>query len=737
LSIKLSMAFVDVDEEDIKAFLIESYENLELIEHSILNLEQASIDQEILNQIYRALHSIKGNCGFLPFPKLEAIAHAGESLLGALRDGETVITQKITTILLQTVDGIRQLLGTIEATSNEGEADFSTLIQTLNEKSFTSRDLANKYLEQNLEQNLTVKQNGAFHADQTNSAINSVITESTIRVDIGLLDRVMNLVGELVLTRNQVIQLSTALQNSTLTKTCQRLDLVTSELQTGIIKTRMQPINTIWRNFPRLVRDLAIACDKQVHLELEGADTELDRSILEAIKDPLTHLLRNCIDHGIESPAIRSHQGKSPQGYLCLRAFYESGKVNLEISDDGSGIDPEALKQRAQQLQLINAAQAESMSESEALNLMFMPGFSTAEKITNLSGRGMGMDVVRRNLEAINGTIDLQSQLGQGTTFRLKIPLTLAIIPALLVSSGGERFAIAQANLQELVRLEGTETIERSIETLYNVPVYQLRGQILPIVYLNQVLQLRDLTTKTETLNIVVIMADDRRFGLVVDGIEDTQEIVVKPLGKQLKALTMFAGATILGDGKIALILDASGLAQQADVKAALQQSKIAEVSTVDNSAEEQQLILLVEGPDKTRMGIPLNYAARLEKIPVTAIEQLGQKYLVQYRDRILSLIDLHQIFAGRQRQLTQQNDQEELSVVAIDVDADYSVGLIVDNILDIVEDALTIKRNASRPGVKYYATVQGLVTEILDIEAIVQESNFQQTNPYKQAIAS
>jgi two-component system, chemotaxis family, sensor kinase CheA len=729
------MASVDVDEEDIKAFLIESHENLNLIEHNILDLERTSIDREILNQIYRALHSIKGNCGFLPFPKLEAIAHAGEGLLGALRDGQIEITQEIATILLQTVDGIRQLLATIEATSEEGEADFSTLIETLNEKLFTRGDIPDEYLEQNLK----VKQDEVFHPDsQTNSAINSAVTESTIRVDISLLERVMNLVGELVLTRNQVIQLSGALQDSTLTKTCQRLDLITSELQAGIIKTRMQPINVIWRNFPRMVRDLAIAKDKQVHLELEGADTELDRSILEAIKYPLTHLLRNCIDHGIESAAVRSDRGKSPQGYLCLRAFYESGKVNLEISDDGSGIDPEALKQRAQQLQLINAAQAESMSETEAMNLIFMPGFSTAEKITNLSGRGMGMDVVRRNLEAINGTVDLQSQPGQGTTFRLKIPLTLAIIPALLISSGGERFAIAQASLQELVRVEGTEKIKCSIETLYNVPVYRLRGQILPLVYLNQVLQLPDLTTNAETLNIVVVAADDRRFGLVVDRIEDNQEIVVKPLGKQLKALTVFAGATILGDGKIALILDASGLAQQADVKAALQQTKIAEASTAENLAEEQQLILIVEGPDKTRMGIPLNYAARLEKITLTAIEQLGEQYLVQYRDRILSLIDLHRIFAGRQRQLTQLNDgQETLWVVVINVDNDYSIGLVVDQILDIVEDPLTIKRTASRPGVKYYATVQGLVTEILDIDAIVQQSNFQQINPYGQVIAS
>jgi two-component system, chemotaxis family, sensor kinase CheA len=538
----------------------------------------------------------------------------------------------------------------------------------------------------------------------------------------------MNLMGELVLVRNQVIQHSTELNNDSLTTTCQRLHLITSDLQEGIMKTRMQPIGNLWRNFPRMVRDLAISCGKQVNLELDGADTELDRSILEAIKDPLTHLIRNCIDHGIETPEIRSKLGKPTTGRLRLRAFHESGKVNLEISDDGKGIDIKKLKQRAQQLGAIDSDRLETMSEHEAIELMFLPGFSTKEEVTRLSGRGVGLDVVRQNLEAINGTIDVKSQIDRGTTFQLKIPLTLAIISALLVSSGKERFAIAQNNLQEIVRIEGKEEIDRSIETFYNVPVYRLRGKILPLIYLDRVLQLKDIRADPETLNIVVINADEYAYGLVIDRVYDTQEIVVKPLGKQLKALTIYAGATILGDGSIALILDAIGLARKADLQQGIESRGGEEQQK--QQEQQKQFILIIKGPQDTRMGIILNHAIRLEEIPITAIERLGEQYVVQYCGRILSLIDLHLIFTGKIREITKlQSDcvalpaaaRETLSVVVVTLNENYTVGLIVDKILDVVEETLTVKASASRSGVQCYATVQGQITEILDLEAIVK----------------
>jgi two-component system, chemotaxis family, sensor kinase CheA len=710
------MGSIDIDEEDIKAFLVESYENLAQAEKDILDLE-VSGDLESLNRIYRALHSIKGNCGFLAFSKLEALAHAGENLLGNLRDGKQDLTPDIATNLLQTVDAIRAILGAIETTSEEGEEDYWELIEALlgNKSKVTSQN---------------VGANGR-----------SPLHESSIRVDIDLLDRMMNLMGELVLVRNQVIQHSTELRDDGLTNTCQRLHLITSDLQSGIMQTRMQPINNIWRNFPRLVRDLAISCGKQVNLEFEGADTELDRSILEAIKDPLTHLIRNCIDHGIETPEVRKQLNKPPTGQLHLRASQENGKINIEISDDGRGIDTNKLKQKAQQLGAIDAQKAETMSEHEAIKLMFLPGFSTKEEVTRLSGRGVGMDVVRQNLEAVNGTIEVKSQLNRGTTFQLKIPLTLAIISALLVSSGKEQFAIAQNNLQEIVRIEGKEEIERRIETFYNVPIYRLRGKILPLIYLNQVLQLQDSEADPEILNIVVIDADEYDYGLVVDRVDDTQEIVVKPLGKQLKALTVYAGATILGDGSISLILDAVGLARKAELQEievvgangeALAVGGFPDISKVPNpkghlplqksaiEEQEKQFILIAEGPQNTRMGIVLDRAVRLEEIPLKTIERLGEQYVVQYRDRILALIDLHLIFAGEKRELTKlKNNEESLAVIVVTLDENQSIGLVIEKFLDVVEETLIVKAAASRPGVKCYATVQGQVTEILDLEAI------------------
>lgn len=691
---------IAVDDEDIQAFLVESYDNLDRIEQDILALEDPAAQTDALNRLYRSLHTIKGNCGFLPFPKLEAIAHAGESLLGKLRDESLKVTPQITSILLQAADGLRQMLREIEATGSETISDRSTLIATLEA---VSTDFGKQ------DSDLVVQ-------SPLNVTEESEVAASTIRVNVGLLDRVMTLVEELVLARNQVVSFADSLNNSAFTGVCQRLDLVASDLQEGIMKTRMQPMNTIFQKFPRVVRDLAIANQKQVQIHIEGAETELDRTLIEHIKDPLTHLIRNCVDHGIELPDVRVAQGKHPQGQLSIRAFHEQGKVNLEISDDGQGIDPERLKQRSQQLGILTSTQAEALSDREAFDLMFLPGFSTAERVTNLSGRGVGMDVVRSNLELVNGTIEVRSQINIGTTFRIKIPLTLAIVSALLISSGNERFAIAQTNIQELVRLEGQQIAQ--IETLYDVPVYRLRNTLLPLVYLNSVLQLTDKVTDGELVYIVVIQADEYQFGVVVDAIDDVQEIVVKPLGKQLKDLAVYAGATILGDGEIALILDAVGLARQSNAIAQLQKRLSAIAPTTSTETLDRQLILLVEGPEKARMSIPMLAAVRLETFPLSAIERVGNQALVKYHDRILPLIDLYQVFGGS------VPDREELAVVVVALNANSSVGIVVDRIVDIVEDALSFKGAATRPGVRFCASIQDQVTEMLDIDAIVETVN-------------
>lgn len=691
----------EIDAEDLKVFLVESHEILAEFEQDVLNLENSALDSALLHRMYRALHTIKGNCGFIPFPKLEAIAHAGEALLDKIRTAQRRISPEVATVLLQLTDVIRQILRTIEVTKTEGNQDYSSLIAMLTALCHVDAAIDGASSTEELE--------------DSDAKITSSF-DSTIRVRIDLLDQMMNLIGELVLLRNRVLQLTARGSDQTLASTCQQINLITNELQDRVMQTRMQPMHTLWRTLPRFVRDLAIACSKEVTLTLEGGDTELDRSLVAAMKDPLMHLIRNCIDHGIELSTARLAAGKSASGMLTLRALQESGKVILEVSDDGAGIDPQQVKARSQQLGLISAAEAELLSDQEALDLIFQPGFSTVMEVTRLSGRGVGLDVVRRNLESVKGTVEVESQPGQGTIFRLKIPLTLAIIPALLVKSGGERFAIPQASVQELVRIEGQEQIDHAIESLLDAPVYRLRGQILPLITLASVLQLS--ASPTDVVYFVVISADRYRFGLIVDDIEDIQDIVVKPLSKQLKSLEMFAGATIVGDGTATLILDAVGLARYAGIQ------KQPQVTAVISELEQcdRQLVLIVLGAENTRMGIVLTQATRLETISKTQIEPVGKQYLMQYRDRVVTLIDLEAVFTGNTRTLDQF--EEFLSIVVITLDQNHTVGLIVNQILDIVEESLTVTGAAIRPGSQCYATVQGQITEILDLEAIVELAN-------------
>lgn len=718
------MELTEID-DDIEAFLIESYENLNQIEQDIISIEKTS-DQgeaEALVRIYRSLHTIKGNCGFLPFPKLESVAHAGENLLSSLRDRQLAITPTIINTLLQIFDTIRQILSQIEATRHEGDRDYSALIASLTQLQSTEPPRIASVVNP---QELQVSSNTAYLNNEFPEVSTLTASESSqIRVNVNLLDQVMNLVGELVLTRNQVIGFSTKFKDSSFAASCQHLSLLTSQLQQEIMKTRLQSISTIWQKFPRVTRDLAIAAGKQVKVDMEGIDTELDKSILEAIKDPLTHLVRNCIDHGIEFPSERTACGKSSVGRLFLRAFHESGKVNIEIGDDGRGLDLEKLKKRAQQLGLVSAVEAASMSDSEIINLIFLPGFSSSEQVTNLSGRGVGMDIVKNNIDKINGTIEIHSQPGQGTTFKIKIPLTLAIIPALIISSGGDRYAIPQVSIQELVRQEAQAV--NQIEMFYDVPVYRLRDTLVPLVYLNQVLQIPNSDTNLEMFSLVIVQVDNYQFGLVVDTIEDIQDIMFKPLGKQLKAQSLFAGATILGNGAVTLIIDVVGLANRSGVTATQKQQLLIENARKDqDQVSDRQAILLFEGPGGDRMGIPLTIAFRLEEILCSAVEKVGNNYVVQSYGKILPLIDLHQVFS-HEHHLDEQSRTtvaETLQIVIVSPSAELSVALVVERILDIVEEPLIITGVSSRPGVLLCAVFQGKITEILDIEAVIRIAN-------------
>jgi len=546
----------------------------------------------------------------------------------------------------------------------------------------------------------------------------------TVRVGVDLLDTLMNLVGELVLARNQLLQLSNTMENLPLQSVSQRMNLIVTEVQEQVMKTRMQPIANVWNKFPRTVRDLALSCGKEVQLEMDGQETELDRTIIEAIKDPLTHLVRNAVDHGIEAPDIRRKAGKDAAGRVTLRAFHEGGRVNIEIRDDGAGLNKDRLLKKALEKELVVSQQAQLMSERDIFNLIFLPGFSTAEKITNVSGRGVGMDVVKTNVEKINGVIDVQSTAGKGTNVRVSIPLTLAIVPALIVSCRDERFAIPQVSVLELVGLEAGSG--HVIEFVHGSPVYRLRGNLLPLVHLDRELHIKPLNGEdTNTAgSIIVLQAVGRQFGLVVDDILDTEEIVVKPLSELFKGITAYSGATIMGDGRVALILDVLGLAQSARVlseaRAAAHETRRQDAHA-EKSADRQTLLLTRNGTDG-QVAIPLCNVTRLEGFPANLVKRVGDREVMEYRGQVIPVLRLSQVVPPAA--FTTESESSAASIeVVVHSQSGHTVAIIVDCIVDIVEDTPAIDSLSSRHGVKGSFMNGDNITEFLDLPSIVRSA--------------
>jgi two-component system chemotaxis sensor kinase CheA len=739
--------------EVVREFLLEMHDNLAQLDLDLVRLEKEPSDRDTLSRVFRTLHTVKGTSGFLGLPKLQAVAHAAENLLSKLRSGELSYNTEIASALLGSVDAIRKLLDSLEKSEGkaEGPANFITLIQTLERltggTAHPSRSVTmvtqgpptpppevstapTRLTHQTPPPPPTVPAPPPLPAvaPEPDGRATAAVSDSAIRVDVGLLDKLMNLVGELVLARNQILQFSTSQEDDAFLGTVQRLNLLTTEIQAGVMKTRMQPIGNLWSKFPRIVRDLAVACGKQVRLEMDGQETELDKTIVESIRDPLTHLVRNAIDHGIETPERRAAADKPPEGRLRLHAAHEGGKVIIEMSDDGGGIDPERVRHKAVASQLVPADKAARLGERELLDLIFLPGFSTTDSVTQFSGRGVGMDVVRTNIEKIGGTVDLTSTVGRGTTIKMKIPLTLAIIPALTITCGGDRYAIPQVSLLELVRLEGDAAI-KGIEQIHGAAVYRLRGNLLPLVYLSRQLNVETAqspSSEAEVINIVVVQADDRPFGLIVDAIHDTEEIVVKPLQKQLKGLGVYAGATIMGDGKVALILDVLGLAQKSGVVAQVRERALADRPVEKTEVQgDRRTLLLVETAGGGRLAIPLAQVARLEEFPRSSLERAGPQTVVQYRDEILPLIDVARALRPGKSGRVRARPQAEGSVqVVVYADRGIRVGLVVGRITDIVEETITSRGRATRPGVQFTAVVQGRVTEFLDVEGLLRRAD-------------
>lgn len=768
--------------EALREFLVESYDNLEQLEQDLMSLESQPASDAIINGVFRSMHTLKGTAGFLGFGKLERLTHVAENLLGDVRSGKMEMGSEIGSALLLTVDKVRELLQAIENTGEEFECGSEALAQALTKlheillpdeaqdtagnaskkaakksgkgaKTSATKSTSKKAVTTTASRTKSEKaevvatQETGPEAESTSAAatpeanvpaFSSVATspppappaasktgntpeisaaDSTIRVDVSLLDKLMTCVGELVLARNQILQFSNGNVESELHRTSQRLNLITSELQESVMKTRMQPIGNVWSKFPRLVRDLAGICEKEVRIEMEGKETELDKTIIEAIKDPLTHLVRNTVDHGIERPEVRVQNGKQSEGCLKLRAYHEGGQVNIEICDDGAGINAGKIKSKALERGLMTQEQLAKLSDRDVGNLIFLPGFSTADKVSNVSGRGVGMDVVKTNIEKIGGTVDLQSQQGIGTTIKIKIPLTLAIIPALIVTCDNDRYAIPQVNLLELLRLDGDQ-VESNIEWIQSAPVYRLRGRLLPLVYLREQLKV-EAEQNADALNIVVLRADDRQFGLVVDRINDSEEIVVKPLSSQLKAIEVYSGTTIMGDGQVALILDVMGLAHSASVISDPGKGQKQEYDDRSQMLNNDHHSLLVAGVGPShRFAVDLAKVTRLEKIDIDSIEIADNREVVQYRGEILSLVRLSEIMGVP----SSRSPDDQLLDVIVYSEEDRTVGVVVDRIIDIVDQAIEITKDAHSSGRAVSAVIQGQVTDLVDLPAIMSQ---------------
>jgi len=751
----------------IKEFLIESFENLSSISDELTSYEKNPADKELINSIFRKVHTLKGSAGFLGFQKLQEVTHKAESLLDLLREGQRKLSSEMIDVLLASFDLCSEMLKGIEKTQKEPHLEVSIIVQKLNdlisikelkapdELNLTRKDKIKEemFIERALEtqkkseiKQVEIKQsvakvsqdmdtdnktsntqhNSISDHDDHAGLKNSGTTDSVVRVNVQLLDKIMNVVGELVLNRNQILQYANTLDSSELNRLSQQLNVITSELQADIMTTRMQPVGSVLSKFERIVRDLARSQGKKIKLDLIGKDTELDKTLLEAIRDPLTHLIRNSVDHGVETPEIRKAKGKSEEGKITIRSFHEGGQVSIEIKDDGNGIDTQKVLNKAIQKGIVSQDQSRTMSQKQIQNIIFMPGFSTADQVTNISGRGVGMDVVKSNIEKIGGSVDISSEFGHGTTFKLKIPLTLAIVPALVIKDQSENFCIPQMSLVELVRVDSNSS--QKIERLYDSEFFRLRGNLIPIFRLSEVLKLskNEKTIEEESINIVVLNAEGRIYGLIVDQILDTEEIVVKPLSNELKALTFFAGATIMGDGKVSLILDALGFYNFADKGNGQKIEKINEeldASKLSNDGEMQE-ILLVELGDHRTYGIPLALVNRLEEFNGKNIEWSGDQAIIKYGKLPMPLIPIEPGLKLKGDSIIEQvhKNQDVLIPCVVVKIRGHLYGIMVSSIKDIsIVEGSIFTDSIDREGLLGTIFIQDHSITLLDIHSILK----------------
>ena len=720
----------------LRDFLIETNEGIAELDVALVRLEQAPDDQPTLSLIFRMMHTIKGTCGFLGLGRLERVAHAAENVLGRIRDGALAATPAAIGPVLAALDRIKLIIAGLEATGAEAEGDDSALIAELArveageasaapapEAAAVAAPVAETVVEPVVAVPVAAAPPVAAPAPPPPQAVAPAgdAPGQTIRVTVDVLEDLMTLVSELVLTRNQLLQLARTQENAAFAVPLQRLSHITSDLQEGVMKTRMQPIGNAWNKLPRLVRDLSHELEKKIELVMLGAETELDRQVLELIKDPLTHMVRNSGDHGLEGPAERRAAGKNETGRITLNAYHEGGHIIIEIADDGRGLAVEKIRAKALANGLASEAELSAMTDTQIQRFIFRAGLSTAAAVTSVSGRGVGMDVVKTNIEKIGGDIDLKSIAGSGTTFTIKIPLTLAIVSALIVQAGGERFAIPQISVVELVHARrhgaapgngaGAEasatTLENGIERIDGTPVLRLRDRLLPLVNLEALLRLSDggEPAPGQGEYIVVAQVGAQLLGIIVDRVFDTEEIVVKPVAPILRHITLFSGNTILGDGSVIMILDPNGIARASGIGGG---DKLAAAALADaqHSGDVTSMLIFRAGGDPPR-AVPLGLVARLEDISVRRIERSGFTAVTQYRGRLMPLVP----FSG----VSPVEDPEASQAVLVFTDGQRSMGLMVDEIVDVVQDRLDIELSADRPGVLGTAVINNQATDVID----------------------
>ncbi|HWB31943.1 MAG TPA: chemotaxis protein CheA [Acidobacteriaceae bacterium] len=665
-----------------KEFLAESREGLERMELCLTELEQRRGDGELVSEIFRVVHTIKGATGFLGFDRLQTLAHAGEGLLAALRDRRIEVTEELISVLLELRDGLVAILEIIEVRGSEGERsddDDRDLIAWMAELA------AGRAVRTQLRQE--TRRAEEYRKRPVTAGCGDI--DRALRVDVDVLNRMMNLVGDLVVTRNQLLQCQPG--EACFAELLRRLNGVTTELRESVTQARLQPVGQVFAKFPRMVRDLSQHCGRRVRIEFEGQETALDKSLLEAIRDPLTHAVRNAVDHGIEPEAERLRAGKPAEGTVMLRAYQKNGTVVIEVIDDGAGIPIERVLNKAVERGLITAEAAAGMTEREALQLIFAPGFSTAAEVTSVSGRGVGMDVVRTNVEQAGGKVEIESHLGAGTTLRLRVPLTMAIVPALMVECGGESYALPQRSLAELVHVPA-EDAEGVVEKIGAAELYRLRGGLLPLVRLERVLGRcghADVQGEQRDLYIAVLEPEGQRFGLVVEGLAPPEEIVVKPLSGPLRGIGVYAGATVLGNGTLAMVLDASAIGALAGIQArdeqnvaAAPEERLEERSITPLPQEDSMVVCEVtrRGEDAAvRMAIPLREVERIVTVPIREVEYAGGRSLLQYGTEVLPLEDEGDLLVGL------RSIKGSSATVLICAGEKRRSGLVVQRVLDVL----------------------------------------------------